>query len=140
MKIKKLFAVLLIVALVSMLGVTAFAADQAFYFSMVSSTTTPFVYTSTYNKKLYTNDNATIKLQHNTANDYYGYRLALVDSSFTESTYARWFTSNSSTSYPPYLSGMAVYGMNYYMSGRVDSDLGSDVYQCYGYYNSDVTY
>lgn len=132
---RKLFVgMLAAVMLCSLIGFSC-AANQSFTFHMTNTGTTMYVATTNSNQKLYTDQDATVKVNSVNAAGY-GYRLALVNSSYTIATSQKWYNYNGQKKYHSFLSGMSEYGMKYYMCGRIDNDYDGP-YDCSGLFNSD---
>lgn len=85
---KLLVSMLAAVMLCSIVGFS-FASNQSFTFHMTNTGTTMYVATTNSNQKLYTDQDATVKVQSVNAAGY-GYRLALVNSSYTLATSQKW--------------------------------------------------
>ncbi len=111
------------------------AANVSFNFNMTNTGSQMYVDTTGGNSKAYINQDATVRVNSVNAPGF-GYRLALVNSSYVLSTVQYWYNSNDSKHYHSFLSNMAQSGELYYMAGRIDNDYYGQ-YQCSGKYNSD---
>ena len=132
---KRIISLIMVMTLLLSFASVAFAASQSFSFNMTNTGTTSHVYTGTSNKKVNSNDDATIKCTYTDAPGY-GYYLGLCNSSYSSATEKAWYGTNGKTRNHAYYDGKAVVGAKYYVSGRIDNDYFG-TYSINGTFNAD---
>lgn len=138
--LRKMICIMLCIAFVMSFSLSAFAANEPFYFRLRGEQTKRmYAFLDAYNVKVFENNCATIKTTYNEAPGY-GYLLRLgtrigTTSTLQYATASYWF-SGATYRYPAYVSGRAIVGEKYYIEGRVDNDY-TNTYLVEGVFNAD---
>lgn len=136
---KKVVSLLLVLIMVAILAVPAFAANIAFSFNLSNNGRDYTTYKGGYNTKEIKTDPASI--QCTTDAKGLGYSLHLVRKgalgfSWVVATDTYWYRGTNYTLYPSYLEGENDVNIDYYIAGRIDDDY-SGPYGATGRFNSD---
>lgn len=121
----------------------AIAADKDYSFNLNNTGTNFTPYRVTSSKKIYIDDDATIKATNNSTALGNGFLLKLVwvqsEGNYPSATTALWFNPNETgKKHPEYLPYGAVYNRSYHVAARIDDDYYKNSYIS-GTYNADYT-
>lgn len=144
MKRKLTLFVVLALIFAAFFSITANAAIETYRFDLNNTDTLMNACLTTYNQKIYLNNNASIKLDYSNAPGY-GIRMNLGqyipenDQFLHNATKAHWYNANSNFLYPEYNANRAVYMGRYCVAGRIDNDY-TGLTCSFGRYNADEVY